>query len=132
MWGLIVVFVIMVVALLLLIVWLMWGVGGRMTQPIADKHFLLQQIAETGQPPAAWLIPFQHKLAKLADDPERAEKEAAIRQQAKAASLRRLDALIKYLYGTTLIESESARSELLDALYMARRGWAETPAGDFV
>jgi hypothetical protein len=131
-WALIAIFVIMVVALLLFIVWLMWVVGGRMIRPLAERHDLLQEIAETGQPPAAWLLPYRQRLAKLANDPNKVEKAGAIRQQAKVTCLHRLDALIKYLHDTNLIESESTRSSLLGALYQARAGWLATADADFV
>lgn len=130
--GLFLLFLVLVVALFLFIAWLVWGLGGRMTRPLAERHVWLQEIAESGQPPAAWLLPYQAKLTRLARDPDGQDKVMRVRQEARAACIKRLTGLVEYLQRTTLVDSEATRDSLLSQLRTVQQGWIETRDSDFI
>lgn len=110
-------------ALGLVMVGSVWGVNVAMARLIGSKHQALQTIVETGQVPLGWRKPFDKKLARLAQDPSRAQAQADLRARATARYLERLDELVRYAETTTLIDGDDARAMILGKLAEARVAW---------
>ena len=83
---------------------------------------LIQSIVETGRVPAQWKKPFPRRLSQARGNTAR---EAAIRQQAQAAYIQKLDVLIHYLEHSKLVDSEETRQVVLERLAQVRETWSK-------
>ena len=117
-----IVVILFVIAVPLVMVGLVVGTQYLADRMVGDKHRLIQSIVETGRVPAQWKKPFQRRLSQARGNTAR---EAAIRQEAQAAYLQKLDALIRYLEHSKLVDSEETRQVVLERLAQVRETWSK-------
>lgn len=93
-----------------------WGMNVAMKRMIGAKHQALQTIVETGQVPAEWRAPFERRIARLGQRPDRGAQVARIERAASESYLKRLDSLTQYVRTSTLVDGDDTRQMLLDKL----------------
>jgi hypothetical protein len=121
----------MLVFLLMLIILAMgYGTKVAVDKLIGEKHYAIDVVLETGQPPPGWLQPYRARARSLQQGPGWEDRLRELQNRAKRSCLRRLDGLIGYLKRTSLVEDDETRQAVLSQLAAMRQEWEMRTAGE--
>lgn len=93
-----------------------WSLNFFTRHYIGKKHYDLEEIAVTHRIPEHWSADFEKRISRLQKNGSDKERSARIRQSADKRNTRKLEALIKYVKKTRLVEDEETRILLLERL----------------
>ncbi|MGI6707230.1 MAG: hypothetical protein ACOX6S_13710 [Clostridia bacterium] len=100
-----------------------WYFNLMMGQFVGKHHHLIEEILETGRVPQRWSKKFDKKIQKLKNSGADADQIRLVRRRAMAYYAKQMDQLMRYVKGTTLVQGEDVRQDILDRLENHRANW---------
>lgn len=100
-----------------------WYFNFMMGKFVGNHHYEIEEILETGKVPQRWSKKFDKKIEKLEKNGASADQIRLVRRQAMAYYAKQMDQLMKYVKGTTLVQGEDVRQDILEQLEIHRANW---------
>ena len=92
---------------------------------IGEKHRAIEEIANTGKVPKAWIDKLEKRISSVSKTQGRSKKVLKMKMQAKTVILKKIDHLIDCSKTSPFVQDKETKEILLNKLLEARRLWEE-------